>query len=152
VAFYRLSGVVLAVALAAGGCWRGGEGGSVSEVFPVATITVSGEEWLVAVAADPDLRRRGLTGVDDLGDLRGMLFVFPETVETAFTMRDTLMPIDIAFFDGDGRLVDQLSMVPCAAAPCPSYRSAAPFRFAVETEDGGFDGLEPLVVDVASLP
>lgn len=114
--------------------------------FPTTEITVGGRAWTVAVAATGDLRFRGLRGVDDLGGLDGMLFVFPDDTTAAFTMRGTLMPIDIAFFDAGGRLVDRLQMVPCEEEPCPSYRSSGSFRYALETEAGGFGGLD-LVLD-----
>ncbi len=111
--------------------------------FPVEALVVGEREWTVAVASTPELRVQGLRGVADLGDLDGMLFVFDAPTTSAFTMLGTLMPIDIAFFDSDGVLVDRLQMVPCAPpGPCPSYRSSAPFRFALETEAGGFDGVE----------
>jgi len=107
----------------------------------------------VAVADGPGLRARGLKGVTDLGPgLEGMLFVFDAATTSSFTMRGTEMPIDIAFFDGEGRLVDTLEMVPCAAEPCPSYRSSGPYRYALETEEGGFAGLGVLSLDVGSLP
>jgi uncharacterized membrane protein (UPF0127 family) len=48
--------------------------------------------------------------------------------------------------------VDTLEMVPCTAEPCPSYRSSGPFRYALETEAGGFAGLGVLSLDVAALP
>lgn len=125
---------------------------AVGDEFPRATITVSGEPWEVAVADSPELRRRGLQGVEGLGDLDGMLFVFPEPTEAAFTMRGTRMAIDIAFFAEDGVLVDRLEMVPCRGEPCPSYRSSGPFRYAVETQAGGFSSVEPPRLDPASLP
>lgn len=116
--------------------------------FPTAVVEVGGSEWLVAVADTAEARRQGLRGVDDLGTLDGMIFVFPADTEAAFTMRDTLMRIDIAFFAADGVLVDRLAMVPCPAAPCPSYRASGPFRYAVETADGGFDDIGELTLVV----
>jgi uncharacterized membrane protein (UPF0127 family) len=125
----------------------------VSEAFARTEIVVSGERWTVAVADTVELRRRGLRGVGSLGDgLDGMLFVFDAEVSSAFTMRGTAMPIDIAFFGSSGELVDRLDMVPCDAEPCPSYRSSGPFRYALETEADGFEALGTLSLDVTSLP
>lgn len=137
------------VALAA--C-SGGSGGGVDEGFARAEITVGGETWVVAVADTPALRARGLQGVAGLGELDGMLFVFPGLSESAFTMRGTLMGIDIAFFGGDGALVGVVEMVPCEVEPCPTYRAPGPYRYAVETESGGFGGAGGLELDPASLP
>ena len=100
------------------------------------------------MADTPALRSRGLMGVTDLGDIDGMLFRWPSDVESGFWMKDTLIPLDIAFFAADGSLVDLLSMVPCEADPCPSYRPSGPYRSALEVEAGGFDHLDG--VDLAA--
>lgn len=90
----------------------------------------------MAVANDPAERRQGLMGVDDLGDLDGMLFQFPTEAISGFWMKDTLMALDIAFFGDDMGLVDSLSMVPCSPDSCLSYVADAPFSWALETPAG----------------
>jgi uncharacterized membrane protein (UPF0127 family) len=69
-----------------------------------------------------------------------MLFVFPRTTTGTFWMKDTLIPLDIAFFANDGSLVDVLQMEPCPPdtpdADCPSYAAAGPYRFALEAPQG----------------
>jgi len=70
-----------------------------------------------------------------------MLFIWEDDVLNGFWMKDTLMPLDIAFFGADGSLVDLLSMVPCAGDPCPTYRPSGSYRSALEVPAGGFDGL-----------
>jgi uncharacterized membrane protein (UPF0127 family) len=95
----------------------------------------------VAVADTADLRSRGLMNVESLGRLRGMLFVFDAETTSRFTMQDTLIPLDIAFFDADGALVDVLQMEPCKQEPCVLYAASAPFRFALEAPAGALAGL-----------
>lgn len=109
--------------------------------YEIGTVEVAGATMVVAIADTPELRGRGLMGVEDLGDLDGMLFVMPDERLTAFTMRHTLIPLDIAFFDDSGRLVDLLTMEPCAGEPCPLHRAAAPFRYALETPAEELAGL-----------
>jgi uncharacterized membrane protein (UPF0127 family) len=77
--------------------------------------------------------RRDLAGYD------GMLFRFDGDVTTAFIMKDTLIPLSIAWFDGAGRFVGQTDMVPCppAEAKCPTYAAPAPYRYALEVPRGG---------------
>lgn len=104
--------------------------------FPVESIRLGDRSLLVAVADTPDLRPRGLMGVSDLGDLDGMVFVFEEEVAAAFTMRNTLIDLDIAFFDDDGVFVDRLEMIPCQAEPCPLYAADSKFRYALEMPAG----------------
>ena len=112
---------------------------------------MGGEKWAVAVADDAAERARGLMGVADLGGLRGMLFVFPEESSTGFWMKDTVLALDVAFFAGDGSLVDLLEMVPCEADPCPVYRPAGPYRYALEVPAGGFSEVADLRLDPSPL-
>lgn len=112
--------------------------------FPRFDMVVAGEPWTVAVAETPARRGRGLMGVTELVGVDGMLFVFVgETntgpVEVPFTMRNTLIPLDIWFFDYDGKLVDQLTMQPCEKEPCPTYSAGGPFAYALETAVGRID-------------
>lgn len=104
--------------------------------WDTATIDVGGQGLLVAVADDPGEWTQGLMGVEQLGDLDGMLFVFPQEHLGGFTMRETLIPLDIVFFDDDGTFVDVLSMVPCTAEPCPPYVPEAQYSWALETPTG----------------
>ena len=99
-------------------------------------VAVAGIELLVAVADDSGERSIGLVGVDQLGDLDGMLFRFSEEAITGFWMRGTLIPLDIAFFGEDQVMVDMMSMTPCEADPCPSYVPDAPFAWALEVPSG----------------
>ena len=104
-------------------------------------ITVGGQGLIVAIADDPVERAQGLMGVEQLGDLDGMLFVFFQESLGGFWMKGTLIALDIAFFDDDRILVDTLSMVPCTADPCPSYVPAAPYSWALETPAGALPNL-----------
>jgi len=112
---------------------------------------VSGQPLLVAVADDPARRAQGLMGVEDLGALRGMLFVFPEDTTSGFWMKDTPLALEIAFFAADGSLVGSFSMAPCPGGECPTYQPAGPYRFALEVPAGGFAGLGDLRLDPASV-
>lgn len=102
----------------------------------VREIAVDGEPLLVAWADDVAERSRGLRGVDDLGDLDGMLFDMVADSTTTFTMRGTLIPLDIYFFDASGRGLGRLEMVPCDSADCPSYGIEEAFRYALEVPAG----------------
>ena len=110
--------------------------------FARATVLVSGTPWVVAVADTSELRSQGLMGVTDLGDLSGMLFVFEEDTQAGFWMKDTLIPLDVAFFGTGGSLVDLISMVPCADDLCPTYHAAGPYRYALEAAPGSFDAID----------
>lgn len=94
--------------------------------------------WL---AEDPDERARGLMGVTDLGGLDGMVFRYGEEAHRGFWMKDTLLPLSIAFVDASGDVVSTADMVPCTADPCPSYAADAPFLVAIEAPQGGLEEL-----------
>jgi uncharacterized membrane protein (UPF0127 family) len=140
--------LVVALCLVITACGSGDPVGL--EGFDSATITIDGRELVVAVADTPALRSQGLMGVIDLGGLNGMLFVFEETTDVGFWMKDTLIALDIAFFDaGGGVFVDAFTMEPCAGDPCPAYPPSGEYRYALEAPAGdlGFVGegsvLEP---------
>ena len=105
----------------------------------VRAIAVDGPQLLVAFVDEPDARARGLMGVEDLGELDGMLFDLETERVHSFTMRNTLIPLDIYFFEVDGSLAGSLTMEPCAAEPCPSYSIGAPSRFALEVPQGSVE-------------
>lgn len=105
--------------------------------FPTSwDISIDGRDLAVAVAATPAERSQGLMGLADLGGLDGMIFVWDGETQAAFWMKDTLIPLDIAFFRTGGVFVDMLRMEPCSEDPCPLYSAALPYRYAVEAPAG----------------
>ena len=110
----------------------------------MATVVVDGRELAVAVVSTAEDRSEGLRGVADLGGLDGMLFTWGgETVESLFTMADTVIALDIAFFDASGGFVDGFTMVPCDEAPCPAYAAAGPYAYALESPVGTLPDVGP---------
>lgn len=97
----------------------------------------------VLVADTPEQRARGLMGVTDLGGYDGMLFRFEDDADGGFWMKDTLLPLSIAYLDADGAVVSTADMDPCpeGTARCPSYAAAGPYRLALEVPQGGLDAL-----------
>ncbi|RZV41617.1 MAG: DUF192 domain-containing protein [Acidimicrobiia bacterium] len=113
----------------------------VSTEFSRAVVELDGSPLTVAVADTNDERSRGLMGVEALSPLDGMLFVFENSTIRSFWMKDTLIPLDIAFFDEDGFLVSQTTMAVCPEDDCPRYSSEAPARYALEAPAGSLSGL-----------
>ena len=109
--------------------------------FEIVNADLGDRSLWVALADTPVLRSRGLMGVTSLGDLDGMLFAWDAPVQVSFWMKDTLIPLDIGFFDESGSLFLVASMVPCQADPCPTYPSEAPVRYALEALPGFFDAV-----------
>lgn len=109
--------------------------------FEIVSAHLGDRSLRLALADTPVLRNRGLMGVTSLGDLDGMLFAWDSAVQVSFWMKDTLIPLDIGFFDESGALFLVVSMAPCQADPCPRYPSEAPIRYALEALPGFFDNV-----------
>lgn len=115
--------------------------------FGEAVVTItdsSGEtcEVCLLTATTADQRERGLMEVTDpaLGGYDGMLFEYAEEISGGFWMRNTPMPLSIAYFDGDRALVSSVDMAPCRDEPtCRSYPADGPFRYALEVPEGELD-------------
>jgi hypothetical protein len=97
-----------------------------------------GAELSVRIADEDDERATGLMGETDLPPNEGMVFIFGSPTQDTFWMKDTLLPLSIAFVDGAGRIVTIADMEPCAAEPCPTYGATEPYVTAVETNQGWF--------------
>lgn len=89
-------------------------------------------------AVDAASRSQGLMGVTDLPPDAGMLFRFAQPRDGNFWMKNTPLPLSIAFADGDGVIVSILDMEPCRSDPCPSYGPDAPYVYALEVNRGAF--------------
>jgi uncharacterized membrane protein (UPF0127 family) len=102
----------------------------------------SGPELCALLAQTPVQRQRGLMGRTDLAGHAGMLFVYAAPTTETFYMKNTPMPLSIAWFDATGRFVSATDMTPCLdKANCPTYAAAGPYRYALETSQGGLGGL-----------
>jgi uncharacterized protein len=108
---------------------------------PQVSIHAAGGEVTVHVeVADTSAgRQRGLMGRQSLASDAGMVFVFPRDTRDAFWMKDTLIPLSIAFYDDRGRIVSLLDMEPCRAEPCPIYSPGVAYRGALEVNRGAFE-------------
>jgi uncharacterized membrane protein (UPF0127 family) len=97
----------------------------------------------VEIADTPEASERGLMGVEHLPDDQGMAFLWDGPSVVPFWMKDTLIPLDIAFWDEKGRIFDIQQMQPCrvpeggsAETACPLYRPGGPYVGALEVNLG----------------
>ena len=72
-----------------------------------------------------------------------MVFLLPEPAAARFWMKDTVIPLDVAFFATDGSLLDVLTMEPCKSNTCPKYGIGRPWQWAIEVPSGRFNDLPP---------
>lgn len=100
-------------------------------------VTLRGHAFGVEVAATPAQWERGLMDRTSMPGNHGMLFIYPEAQPLSFWMKDTLIPLDMLFFDSAHRLVAiHANVPPCKADPCPSYLSGVPVRYVLELNAG----------------
>lgn len=104
---------------------------------PQPTVEVGGERFSVELATTPEAQAHGLMDRTSMSATHGMLFVFPDSVPRTFWMKDTLIPLDILFYDADRRLITiQADAQPCKADPCSVYASSGPARYVLELNAG----------------
>lgn len=124
--------------------WLWAKAPEVAERRTAVIHTAQGPHRLdVEVAKTPAQREQGLMGRDALGADQGMLFVYGrvQSRRRAFWMYRTRIPLDIAFIDSDGRIVDLKTMPPCESArpaKCPSYTPDSAYYAALEVNAGYF--------------
>jgi len=121
------------------------------ETAIVGINTARGErvEVRVEIADEEAEQKRGLMERTALAEDAGMLFVFPGERPRSFWMRNTLIPLSIAYIDGDGGIVDIQDMEPLDES---SHPSAAPAQYALEVNQGFFEERGVQVGDEADLP
>jgi uncharacterized membrane protein (UPF0127 family) len=92
----------------------------------------------VQVADTPKKRNMGLMFVEKLPENEGMLFVFSEKTYGGFWMKNTFIPLSIAFLDLHGRILKILHMEPCIEEYCPTYDPEIFYDYAIEVNLGWF--------------
>ena len=102
----------------------------------------SNVDLLVEVADDAQERAIGLMSRESLPEDQGMLFVFEAEGQHGFWMKDTLIPLSIAFIEGEGKIIDIQDMQPRDET---IHKADEPYLYTVEANKGWFarNGIEP---------
>ena len=97
----------------------------------------------VEVARTPRARQQGLMHRDSLADGHGMLFIMPSIRVHSFWMKNTLIPLDMLFFDNEGRFVSAVEKA--APESLVSRRSSGPAKYVLELNGGSMqaNGIGP---------
>jgi uncharacterized membrane protein (UPF0127 family) len=90
----------------------------------------------IEIADTPALQELGLMNRPSMPDDQGMIFVFSREVTVPFWMKDTLIPLSIAFIDQGGTIVDIQEM---QAQSLDNHIPAAPYKYAVEANETWYD-------------
>lgn len=103
--------------------------------FPVVELSAGMYRIEAELAHTPQARELGLMHRRGMAEHRGMVFVFDEPARHCMWMRNTLIPLSVAFIDDDGTIVNVEDMTPLTE---DSHCAAAPVRYALEMNQGWF--------------
>ncbi|MCD6132380.1 MAG: DUF192 domain-containing protein [Candidatus Hydrothermae bacterium] len=111
--------------------------------------TCKGNILYLEVAETPEEIKKGLMFRESLPESTGMLFVFPGEDYLSFWMRNTYIPLSIAFLDSQGIIVDIQKMRPLDEKPHTSRKKAS---LAIETNEGWFQHHHIEIGDTFKIP
>jgi uncharacterized membrane protein (UPF0127 family) len=141
---------LLALALALAACGNGTPPAIPGARLPVRWLSVGPHRITAEVAIAPDERNRGLMFRESMPPDHGMLFVFPAEKVLAFWMRNTTLPLSVAYADARGRIVRIADLVPLDEHP---ISSVVPARYALEMNRGWFAAHAVVVGDrITGIP
>jgi uncharacterized membrane protein (UPF0127 family) len=115
----------------------------------VKTSSGEGKRLIVQLADTGAERGFGLMNRPCLPEDSGMLFAWQADTNTGFYMRDTLIPLSIAFVLADGEIVHIEDMAPNTE---DSHFSPVPYRYAIEVAQGWFGDKGAAVGDTVEIP
>ena len=98
-------------------------------------LVVGGTRVSVEIADTPQRRAQGLMGRFSLASDAGMLFVYPDEAVRSFWMKNTPLPLSIAYLSKRGQIVHIAAMTPLSEEPVPSVH---PTMYALEMTQGWF--------------
>jgi len=120
------------LALAVAGAARAA---TANEALPTIPLSINGHKIVVEVAATPERRSLGLMNRFSLQPDHGMLFVFDYPEPQAFWMKNTFIPLSIAFVGPDGKIINIDEMQPHDES---THTSRGPALYAIEMRKGWF--------------
>lgn len=113
-----------------------------ASVTPSATpgpraILPSGRTYSLEVVRTPEEQAQGLMFRESLPERTGMLFPFTGKGVHHFWMKNTMIPLDMVWMDGEGKVIFvSADTPPCKADPCPTYGPDSPAASVLEIAGG----------------
>jgi hypothetical protein len=135
-----MKAVLVLAALALAACLR---------TLPTIPVEIAGVEFRVEVARSESEKARGLMHRRVLGERRGMIFVYDADEHLSFWMKNTKVPLTLAFLARDGEILQVEELKPLSLRPATSLRAA---RYALELPAGSLQRLGVAPGDRVRLP
>ena len=111
------------------------QGAAAADMLPTIPLSINGHKITAEVAATPDRRAMGLMHRFSLQPDHGMVFIFERPAPQGFWMKNTFIPLSIAFVGPDGRILNIDEMVPQDES---THLSRGPALYAIEMRKGWF--------------
>ncbi len=115
-------------------------------------VKAGGDTFLVSLAETPKEQQQGLMYREEMPQNEGMLFLFEREIPHNFWMKNTLIPLDIVWLDGEKRVIEVMTMQPCKVENCPSDGPKAASLYVLEVNAGAFHGRVGEVVEFINIP
>ena len=132
---------LLILSFACGELWAGGE----------AKLKIGDHSLTVELAESPNEQMTGLMNRESLESNHGMLFIFPNPKKASFWMHNTSIPLDLAFLNTDGVILEIHSLVPFEETPVVSKSDQVAYALEVNRDWFASRGLKP-GIKVKGLP
>lgn len=124
----KLAGLLFGAALSAQ---------AAAQAMPRVDLSIGIHRVIAEVAATQNNRMQGLMRRTSMPAQQGMLFVFPVAARHCMWMRNTLIPLSVAFLDDEGKILNVEDMQPQTEN---NHCAAGPARYALEMNKGWFAG------------
>jgi uncharacterized protein len=120
-----------------------------ARALPTIPVRIGGEEFRIEVARSEEQKARGLMHRRSLGERSGMIFVYEADEHLSFWMKNTTLPLTLAFLSREGEILQVEELKPLSLKPVTSARAA---RFALELPAGSLQRLGVVPGDRVLLP
>jgi uncharacterized membrane protein (UPF0127 family) len=120
-----------------------------SRTLPTIPVQIGGEEFRIEVARSEEEKARGLMRRRSLGERSGMIFVYEADERLSFWMKNTTLPLTLAFLSREGEILQIEELKPLSLKPVTSTRAA---RYALELPVGSLQRLGVVPGDRVLLP
>lgn len=125
------SGLLLSLILMLAGCT-----GQLDYDYTEGQVLVNNVSIQVQVADEVHEITKGLMHRESLGEYEGMLFVFNNSYQRMFWMKNTTIPLDMIFIGENMQVINIEEADPCVSEPCKVYLSTAPAKYVLEVKQG----------------